>query len=449
MRANRIKCCGVDTMNIFEVMQEYVDRNHYVDVADKVPVFLCSIGTHIFNGLNKCGYCPHDGSDPANGSFVIDSCILRHDKQPIYTPMSHVADTRLHIVMRGQKGSGKSVLINLFLAPNTGLLSSPANADIGMGFRTDIGPNSITEAGMFGSVDEDGNIVGRPLAREMCGGFLGFEEFSSLTDAGKKEHSTDITNQMLTSTDNGRVKKVMKSGWVEYLTRYTIWAGTQPARFEMESGMDRRFFVIDIDMNPAKELQFKRAQATQASMGVAERADLAGMAFAMRDFFTNRALEVITNPPTGIAFDDEFNEWLFRPEVRSHEADLFRRLALGYTVIGPNYKGGGVLQVKMTDELTLILDRCLQMRRTVMDSDLLLIKTTFWNTQMSRSNLVKEVARMVTNGDYQASKRWIQDNLLIQAWYTEERSSNNGRGRKGISVLIGNPPLEDVTAVKV
>tara|TARA_R110000822_G_scaffold21241_5_gene67439 strand:- start:43 stop:894 length:852 start_codon:yes stop_codon:yes gene_type:complete len=283
----------------------------------------------------------------------------------------------------------------------------------------------------------------------MCGGFLGFEEFSSLTDAGKKEHSTDITNQMLTSTDNGRVKKVMKSGWVEYLTRYTIWAGTQPARFEMESGMDRRFFVIDIDMNPAKELQFKRAQATQASMGVAERADLAGMAFAMRDFFTNRALEVITNPPTGIAFDDEFNEWLFRPEVRSHEADLFRRLALGYTVIGPNYKGGGVLQVKMTDELTLILDRCLQMRRTVMDSDLLLIKTTFWNTQMSRSNLVKEVARMVTNGDYQASKRWIQDNLLIQAWYTEERSSNNGRGRKGISVLIGNPPLEDVTAVKV
>ena len=84
-----------------------------------------------------------------------------------------------------------------------------------------------------------------------------------------------------------------------------------------------------------------------------------------------------------------------------------------------------------------------------MDSDLLLIKTTFWNTQMSRSNLVKEVARMVTNGDYQASKRWIQDNLLIQAWYTEERSSNNGRGRKGISVLIGNPPLEDVAAVKV
>jgi hypothetical protein len=77
-----------------------------------------------------------------------------------------------------------------------------------------------------------------------------------------------------------------------------------------------------------------------------------------------------------------------------------------------------------------------------MDSDLLLIKTTFWNTQLSRSNLVKEVARMVTNGDYQASKRWIQDNLLIQAWYSEERSSNSGRGRKGIQCIIGNPPAK-------
>ena len=108
----------VDTMDIFKTMNEYVRRNHYVDVGvDKVPVFLCSIGTHIFNGLNKCGVCPFIPTGDDN-QFAIDSCILRHDNRPIYTPMSHVADTRLHIVMRGIKGSGKSILIvNLFLAP--------------------------------------------------------------------------------------------------------------------------------------------------------------------------------------------------------------------------------------------------------------------------------------------------------------------------------------------
>ena len=140
-------------MNIFETMQDYVDRNHYIDVADKIPVFLCSIGTHIFNGLNKCGTCPFIPVGDDEEGFAIDSCILRHDKAPLYTPMSHVADTRLHILMRGMKGSGKSVLINLFLAPGTGLLNNPLNAAIGMAFRTDIGPNSITEAGMFGSVN--------------------------------------------------------------------------------------------------------------------------------------------------------------------------------------------------------------------------------------------------------------------------------------------------------
>ena len=428
----------VHNMNIFDAMAEYVDRNHYVDVADKVPVFLCSIGTHIFNGLNKCGTCPFIPVEGVEG-FEIESCILRHDKDPIYTPMSHVADTRLHILMRGMKGSGKSVLIQLFLSPKTGLLSNVANAEIGMGFRTDIGPNSITEAGMFGSVDEEGNIMGRPLAREMCGGFLGFEEFSSITDAGKKEHSTDIKNQLLTSTDNGRVKKVMRAGWVEYTTRYTLWAGTQPARFEMESGLDRRFFIIDIEMNPEKERLFKVAQAKQASMTPADRAELIGMADKLRDFFTERAMEVIMNPPTGLRFDDEFNEWLFRPEVRSHEADLFRRLALGYSIMSPIYKGGEILDIKMTDQLRSILDRCSDMRRSVMDSDLRLIKTAFWNQAMSRSNLIKEVARMITNGDYQSSKRWIEDNLHIQAWYNEERPKGGGRGRKGVSCYIGYP----------
>jgi hypothetical protein len=44
---------------------------------------------------------------------------------------------------------------------------------------------------------------------------------------------------------------------------------------------------------------------------------------------------------------------------------------------------------------------------------------------------------MITPGDYQAAKRWVEDNLLIQAWYNEERSSASGRGRRGVKVFIG------------
>tara|TARA_R110002167_G_scaffold233047_3_gene438214 strand:- start:502 stop:1602 length:1101 start_codon:yes stop_codon:yes gene_type:complete len=361
--------------------------------------------------------------------------------------MSHVADTRLHILMRGAKGSGKSVLLQLFLATGTGLLYHPQAYDFGLGFRTDIGPNSITEAGMFGSVNEDGQIMGRPLAREMCGGFLGFEEMSSLMDAGKKDHSLDMKNQLLTSTDNGRVKKAMKAGWVEYLTRYTIWGGTQPGRMDLESGLDRRFFIIDIEMSPGKELAYKRAQTKQASVTSAHRVDMADRIQEMQQWFVKRAAEAVLTPPTGIIFSEELNEWLMQDEVRGHEADLFRRLCIGYAMMRPKWVGNTELIVELDDPLRELLNMCLKMRRNVMDSDIKLIKTAFWNSEMSRSTLLKEIARMITNGDYQAAKRWAEENLLIQTWYSELKPTEKKRGPRGITVYIGYREIE-VAATK-
>ena len=111
--------------------------------------------------------------------------------------------------------------------------------------------------------------------------------------------------------------------------------------------------------------------------------------------------------------------------------------------MSPDYRGGEVLRVDMNDELHRILDDCLHMRRNVMDADLALIRTTFWNTSLSRSQLLKEVSRMITMGDYQAAKRWVVDNLLQQAWYTEVRAPSGGRGRRGIKVLIGDVEVDE------
>tara|TARA_Y100000004_G_scaffold197270_1_gene270786 strand:- start:101 stop:1420 length:1320 start_codon:yes stop_codon:yes gene_type:complete len=424
-------------MDIFDEVSRFAEDNHYVDVEDKIPVFLCSIGTHIFNGINKCGLCPFIPSDEDEGEFSIPECILRHNNYPIYTPMSHVADTRLHILMRGAKGSGKSILLQMFLAQSTGLLYHANAADLGLGFRTDIGPNSITEAGMFGSVNDEGEIMGRPLAREMCGGFLGFEEMSSLMDASKKDHSVDMKNQLLTSTDNGRVKKAMRAGWVEYLTRYTIWGGTQPGRMDLESGLDRRFFIIDIEMSPEKEQAYKEAQNKQASVTMEHRVDMAERIQDMQAWFVKRACEAIADPPTGIIFSDSVNEWLMRDEVRGHEADLFRRLCIGYAMMRPKWEGGKEIVVELDDRLRNLLEMCLKMRRNVMDSDVNLIKTAFWNSELSRSALLDKVATMITNRDYQAAKRWVEDNLLGKPWYSEYKAESKGRGRRGIKVYIG------------
>jgi hypothetical protein len=431
-------------MDIFTSLQNYANLNFMVDVEDKLPIFVCSIGAHLFNSMNKCSMCDFDPDLVDDGGFAIEKCPMRHSNPPFYTPMGHVADTRIHILMRGVKGSGKTALIDMFLNAGTGIIWSP-KASRGEGFRTMIGPNSITEAGMFGSVDEEGQVVGRPLAREMCGGFLGFEEFSSVIDAGKKDHSIDMKNQLLTSTDSGRVMKGMRSGWVQYSTRYTIWAGTQPGRFELESGLDRRFFIIDINMNPEKELLYKQAGQKMTNMSADRRQRANKLRFAMREWFTDRQLSAMLNPPAQTRFGDDVREWLERSEVRSFEADLYRRLMIGYWVMQEDYNPDPVLEISIDERLSTILEDALRMRRTVMDADLQLIKTTFWLRDLPKSTLVKEVSRMVTMGDYQTAKRWIEESLVPQEWYHEFKADKEGRGRKGVVCRIGYepPPIKE------
>ena len=431
-------------MKVFDEISSFARGNHYVDVEDKIPIFLCSIGSHIFNCINKCSRCDFDPNSPfiEEGDFVIENCPLRHNNMPFYTPMSQLPDTRIHLMLRGPKGSGKSVMIMMFLAEGTGLLHSQY-VDMGQGFNTMMGPNSVTEAGMFGSVDEEGEIVGQPLARSLCGGFLGFEEFSSMSDASKKDHSMDMKNQLLTSLDNGRVQKALRNGWVRYTTRYTVWAGTQPARFELDSGLDRRFFIIDIEMTPEKELLYKKAQHKQSNMTIEERTQLANQAFEIKHWLRQRMQEALADPPTGVIFDDDIGEWINRPDVRSYEADLFRRLSIGYHMMKPEWQGGVPLLITMDATLEKILAQSLEQRRRVMDADLELIRSTFWKQDLPKSQLLKEVSRMITQGDYQSAKRWVIENLEGQGWYREFEPNTNRRGRKGLLCRIGPLTEED------
>ena len=258
-----------------------------------------------------------------------------------------------------------------------------------------------------------------------------------MSDASKKDHSLDMKNQLLTSLDNGRVQKAMRNGWVRYTTRYTVWAGTQPARFELDSGLDRRFFIIDIEMTPEKERQYKLAQHAQANMQKDERLAVANLNIEIKEWIRNRMHEAVRNPPTGILFEDDIMKWIDRPDVRSFEADLFRRMGIGYAMMQPTYRGGEPLIIKLDDTLEAILNQSLAMRRRVMDADLELIRSAFWMKDVPKSQLLKEISRMITAGDYQTAKRWLIENLEGQTWYTEVEPSVKRRGRKGVICRFG------------
>ena len=94
-----------------------------------------------------------------------------------------------------------------------------------------------------------------------------------------------------------------------------------------------------------------------------DRIELASMNMEINRWFKRRQLEAMLNPPTGILFDDKVEEWLERPEVRSFESDLFRRLCIGYTMMREDYEGGCVLDVEMTPELTMLLESSLMQKK--------------------------------------------------------------------------------------
>ena len=67
--------------DVFDKTLEFAERNYYIDIADKLPVFLCSIGGHIFNAINKCSRCDFDPDSPLvdeeNDFTIISSQIGR------------------------------------------------------------------------------------------------------------------------------------------------------------------------------------------------------------------------------------------------------------------------------------------------------------------------------------------------------------------------------------
>ena len=83
------------------------------------------------------------------------------------------------------------------------------------------------------------------------------------------------------------------------------------------------------------------------------------------------------------------------------------------------------------------------MRQRVMGEDLLLIRTAYWEQDVKRSTLIKEVGRLICNYDYQNAKRWIEENLMGQTWFTEYKPKNDGRGRRGIMCRFGFPEEGD------
>ncbi len=172
------------------------------------PFYVCSAMTHSFNLMNE--------------------------RREIYWDGKRLPNMRLHLLFVAPPGFMKSYYMDTMGGGRYGIFR---NCGIQIGSE-----QSMTEAGFIGTiVNVNGvNTPSEGAALTYSKGILLIDEFSAITNALKSQYNSQLDAQLLAALDSGNVFKRLGGGKIEYTTRLSLWAGVQPAKYDLTSGLGRR-----------------------------------------------------------------------------------------------------------------------------------------------------------------------------------------------------------------
>ena len=278
------------------IIQQFKDRNT-ADYNRFPPFFIASLGAHYFNTVNE--------------------------QTHIYTEAGMTVNTRLHIIMVAPQGQSKSFWLKQFLEHDNSIIK-------GTMIQTDF-ELRMSEAGYIGTIkfgDNNQIIETQGLCQEEKNSIVGIEEFSDLMKSmTAQDYNIGLENELLTTLDSGMAIKRLAAGKLEYRTNLTLWTATQPARYNLTSGLGRRFlFIFNIPTEKSmQDLKIKRREA--ADIQVSE-SDIFEIKKKINDTFNELAAKV-----DKVRFDKSFYDYMDMLNVVAYEEPLYERLALGYTIM--------------------------------------------------------------------------------------------------------------------
>ena len=304
-----------------EMILQEMERRRIYKARYLGDLFVASIGAHILNLANQeAGFLWYGGELP---------------------------QIRVHILFIAPPGYGKSFILQTLTFGEYSILKNAV--------RT-VYAELFTSAGFVGTYRVvDGETKYIPgLANQASDAIIAVEEFSAIAKAMNATHSQWLDTALLDALDTGYVKKDLAAGSIEYRTFLTLWAGTQPLRVELASGLARRFaFLVWL---PRKEERDQLRVMRRRSKGVRPDANTLRRLREQIKILNEKARRLI-DVEIGEDFYRLMDEW----HVPHYEEMIYERIAMGYEFMRGRVENR-VLRVRVDEELEMLLRKSMKWR---------------------------------------------------------------------------------------
>jgi len=382
-------------MDFYDTTLKYFKENKVV-LADRfAPFYVCSTTMHLLN--------------------------LANYEREFYYEQGKVANLRLHVMFCAPPGFMKTLMMERLLDPSIGVIG-PSSVETGM-------EGHMTEAAFVGTyrLEQGQPTEVQGAAYEHRRGIVGVDEFQSLANAMKQEHSLNLDNAMLTALDSGYVLKKVSLGKVNYRTNMTLWAGSQPTRFDLASGLARRFCFVFFIPTPKEEKMIRVAR--REGKNIRPNYNTLGLLQQQVETITNN-LKLLQE----LEFTDSLNNALDEINVPHYEEILFEKMAIGYNVA--TKKVGRTLKVTVDDRLmSLFKQEKIYRNKIKKGADVSEVLDVINNMNLAKLSDVKD--KLTDFGLSYNKTAEILQNLQRQGHIDIKTMDSHGNGKK-VKVIIVN-----------
>ena len=313
-------------MTLYRDILNLLDHRMVVHSNFLSALYICSIGSHMFNIKNK--------------------------STRVFTEGALLADARLHVVMVTVPGFGKSFMLKQFLNNYNGICS---NTKLKPSFAA-----AMTTASFVGSIktDKEGNpVINKGICETYKTSILGIHEFAEITKSMTLSYNIGLQDALLAALDDGHIRKDVAAGGLDYITMLTLFTAVQPARYDLTSGLGRRLcFIIYI---PTYSDIDKFRKNRRKGRYVKDDIELLAKIRASID---KKYDEV--NKIKNIIFTEKFYQWMDKNNIIPYEEILYERIGIGYTIMNSDTIPEELI-VDIDAELSVIMNRQKKDRRSI------------------------------------------------------------------------------------